>query len=156
MSSNRTLPIDKWKQVIKFLYGRHYDIVILGTENDLMISDIPLLDLRGKTSIVECKEIISRSSLFISTDSALFHVASATDTPIVGIFSIVDPETRITRRKNLSVVTSNLDVCKFQLSKEKKIVNFHECQWSGDSKFECIKTIDVNSIKQRISYLLKK
>jgi len=154
---SRTLNIGRWNEVIKHILSLGHQILILGTDNDMgsMIDDDQIKDLRGQTTIMECHQLIKHSDCFISTDSSLFHVASATDTPIIEIFSCVSPHTRISRTINVKAVVPPENVCRYKLSEEKEVVTYHECQFDDERQFECIKSITAESIIKPINYLLE-
>ena len=59
-------------------------------EEILERAGIPLVNLIGKTNYMEAAEIISRSSLLVSNDTGLVHMAAAVGTPVVGIYSSRD------------------------------------------------------------------
>ncbi|UCF50233.1 MAG: glycosyltransferase family 9 protein, partial [Thermoplasmatales archaeon] len=139
-----------WDQVAQYLIDEGFQIIILGGKNDMApdIENENIIDMRGKTTIQHCQEIISNTRLFISTDSGLFHIASTTETPIVGIFTCAAPTTRTTRLNNVSFVCPKNDVCRFQLTKGKDIVTFHKCK--SVNKYECIKSIMPKDIIESI------
>jgi heptosyltransferase-2 len=52
-----------------------------------------LIDLAGKTSLLEAIYLISQCRLFISNDSGLMHVAGALNVPTIAIFGSTNPVT---------------------------------------------------------------
>ncbi len=74
-----------------------YEIIIIGAEEEKNINlnldenllNKTILDLRGKTSLLELAEIISRGDVLISNDSSPIHIASAF--PTTRIFGIFGP-----------------------------------------------------------------
>lgn len=72
-------------------------IVITGTRNESFLARkfvraIPeTINLVGKTSASDIYNLMSRLSLFIAHDCGVFHIASASDVPIVGLYGPTDP-----------------------------------------------------------------
>jgi heptosyltransferase-2 len=56
-------------------------------------SRYPLIDVSGKTDLLEAVVLISRCDVFISNDSGLMHVAGALGIPTVAIFGSTNPAT---------------------------------------------------------------
>lgn len=50
------------------------------------LCDAPALDLSGKTSLVELRELVAGAALVLSNDTGVVHVASACRRPVVGIY----------------------------------------------------------------------
>ncbi len=80
-------PVEYWKELIEKLPFKNF--IILGGSEDLFCQDLVDVDNRrvinmaGKLSLVESFYIVSKSSLFISGDTGLLHVAD-----ILGISGI--------------------------------------------------------------------
>ncbi len=66
------------------------EIILIGGKEDKEIeikNEKMTLDLRGKTSLLEMSEILSRSTIILSNDSSPIHIGSAFEKPfILGIF----------------------------------------------------------------------
>lgn len=150
---SRTLDLKKWSLIAKYILDKGLRVVIVGNKNDQFPYKLPLLDLRGKTSILDCQQIIAEADCFICTDSSLFHVASSTKTPIIGIFSCVNPLTRISRPENTYSVFPSASVCRFKLSKEKNVVTNHKC--TNKRKHACIKSINISDVFVFIDNILE-
>lgn len=52
---------------------------------------VPVANFCGKTSLTQLGELLRRTSLFISLDTAPMHIASAANTPMVAIFGSTAP-----------------------------------------------------------------
>ena len=90
---NRTLPRVFWKRVLQLLCDEGFWPVLVGTEQDRVFgfecTTFNSPDLMAQASVIRaCKG-------FIGSDSSLMHVASAMGGPMVGIFTSVDPATRL-------------------------------------------------------------
>ena len=80
-----------------------YGVWILGSQNDSAIthdiiaamdasSATRVVNLTGKTSLVDAVDLIHAADLVVSNDSGLMHVACAVDTPVVCIYGSTTPE----------------------------------------------------------------
>jgi len=77
-----------------------FTVWILGSKGDSAISrdiidamDAParVVDLCGKTSLVDAVDLIHAADIVVSNDSGLMHVACAVDTPVVCIYGSTTP-----------------------------------------------------------------
>lgn len=82
--------------------GEMYDaqVIVMGGKGDAQTAQdvcgfarTKLIDLAGKTSLLEAIYLISRCSLFISNDSGLMHVAGALNVPTIAVFGSTNPVT---------------------------------------------------------------
>ncbi len=92
--ANRTLPRLTWGLVVQYLTKAGFWPILVGTERD----DVP--EAGGVTRFQTPDNhaqaaLIANCAAFVGSDSALLHVAGATDTPIVGVFTCALPETRL-------------------------------------------------------------
>ncbi|MDD5596211.1 MAG: lipopolysaccharide heptosyltransferase II, partial [Candidatus Omnitrophica bacterium] len=74
-----------------------YKVILVGDSQDCGIcqtikenSQYPLVDLSGQTSILELAALVKRSSLVVSNDSALLHIAGYLDIPTAVVFGPTD------------------------------------------------------------------
>ncbi|MEW6614224.1 MAG: lipopolysaccharide heptosyltransferase II [Thermodesulfobacteriota bacterium] len=75
-------------------------ILLFGSKEEKVISEMILgiansdvIDLAGKTSLLETMALIEKCSLFITNDSGLMHLAAALKIPLIAIFGSTDPVT---------------------------------------------------------------
>lgn len=72
-------------------------IVITGTSNESFLAkkfekQVPdTINLVGKTTVSDLSALMQRANLFIAHDCGVFHIASASDVPIVGLFGPTSP-----------------------------------------------------------------
>ena len=86
--------------------------VIVGSESDrgvikkvVDVAATRVIDISGKTSLSVLGQVLSRASLFVGIDSAPAHMAAATGTPTVILFSGVnDPSQWAPKGGNVKVV----------------------------------------------------
>lgn len=67
-------------------------LVVTGTSNEAFLAKkfvkaVPhAINLAGKTSIADIRKLLDQSALFISHDCGVFHVAAASQVPMLGLF----------------------------------------------------------------------
>jgi GT2 family glycosyltransferase/ADP-heptose:LPS heptosyltransferase len=153
---SRTLSIETWDKIISSFLDKNYFVVNLGTDKDdnsTHESNRNYFDLRGKLSIHQTLEWIKHSSLYIGMDSGLLHVAQCTDTPVVGIFTCVEPGTRITRKEKTIAIVPEEGKCAFCWHTFKGVTNI-ECNLKNtDNYLECC-TITAENIINNTKNLL--
>lgn len=100
---NRTLPRGTWISVINTLQTFRMRIILIGTPRDAL--DMSMLRepafVYQEPDIHHQAQIIHNTACFVGSDSGLLHVAGATDTPIVGVFTSVHPRYRLPYRPGL-------------------------------------------------------
>lgn len=96
---NKNLSPDKYLYIISKLESeikRDVVIVLLGGKDSISIgryiednSEASLINLTGKTSLLEAGAVIKRTKLYMGPDTGLKHMAAALDKPIVEISHII-------------------------------------------------------------------
>jgi len=72
-------------------------IVVTGTKNERFLAKkfkkmVPrTIDLTGQTTVSDLVALMKRADLFIAHDCGVFHIAVASDVPIVGLYGPTDP-----------------------------------------------------------------
>lgn len=90
--NNKHWDRENWKKLIKEIDKEKFNLVFLGTKNDIELieeikADAPCINLAGKTNLSELIEVLRRSDILISLDSGSTHLAWATGKPkIISIF----------------------------------------------------------------------
>lgn len=78
-------PVDYWKRVVELLPGRHF--AVLGGPDDTFCEDIRnvardrVINLAGKTSLIDSFCVVSHSPYVISGDTGFLHAADLFDKP---------------------------------------------------------------------------
>jgi heptosyltransferase II len=110
-------------ELVKLWPDQHF--ILLGDDNDIETSKnvgrrLPhrVVNLTGKTSLVEAASIISAASVVIANDSGLMQLAGYVGTPVVGIFGGSSPQWRRPLGEAVRVVTSSDSPCMFCFKKE--------------------------------------
>lgn len=139
---NRTLPRETWRAVVDGLYARGYRPILVGTPYD-DIADCEVIRLHAADLLGQA-QLIASCEAFIGSDSGLLHVAGATDTPIVGVFTCARPETRLPWRHGelgwrCAAVVPDLD-CVGCLARRAPPVTTEHCE-RGDRA--CVSTGDL-------------
>ena len=91
--SNKHWITENWVDIIKAVSNRA-NIIITGSNRDRKLSDeiisksgAKIIDLTGKTTLKELREVISRADIVISPDSGTAHIAWAVNKPkIITLF----------------------------------------------------------------------
>lgn len=82
-------PIEKWLELFKCCKKHQLKFVILGVKskklNNIAFPD-NVIDMRGKTSLIEMGYLVKRANLLIAVCSLFVHVAYAMHTPVIGIY----------------------------------------------------------------------
>jgi ADP-heptose:LPS heptosyltransferase len=72
-------------------------IAITGTSNESFLAKkfeknvANTINLVGKTTVSDLRALMQRADLFIAHDCGVFHIASASDVPIVGLYGPTNP-----------------------------------------------------------------
>jgi ADP-heptose:LPS heptosyltransferase len=75
----------------------HLRIVITGTNNETFLAkkfekNVPnTINLVGKTTVSDLSALMKRADLFIAHDCGVFHIAAASNVPIVGLYGPTSP-----------------------------------------------------------------
>ncbi len=96
----KRFPEAKFINICRLLSAEGIKTILLGGINDFETGErifngcrSPLLrNLAGKLSVLESAELIRRSSLLITNDSAPLHIGNAVETPVYAIFGSTVPD----------------------------------------------------------------
>lgn len=84
----KNLPIDEWQWVFSQLAKNNFLIAVIGIGDDaiklkqiLSERDFPIMNLINKVSLDQLPEVVSRFSLFVSSDSGPIYIADAVGVP---------------------------------------------------------------------------
>lgn len=84
------------------LFGAASDVA----EADVVRASVPaanLVDLVGRTSVLEARAAVAACDAFVCNDTALLHIAGTTCTPIVAVFGPTDPRVLAPRSRYVTV-----------------------------------------------------
>lgn len=108
---------EKYSLLVAEIFNKYKaEIILLGSYAEKEICDYiegnnaGVINLAGKTSILEAAEIISESNLLISNDSGMMHVAAARQVPVIAIFgsTVTDFGFRPYKCKNIVIEADNV------------------------------------------------
>ncbi|MFH2012914.1 MAG: lipopolysaccharide heptosyltransferase II [Pseudomonadota bacterium] len=123
-------------------------ILIFGSKEEKVISEIiqgiaksEIIDLAGRTSLLETVALIEKCNLFITNDSGLMHLAAALKIPLISIFGSTDP-----------VTTSPLGSSSIIVRKEVPCSPCLKKECPTDHK--CMELIEVDEVYQHVSKVL--
>ncbi len=92
-------PTEYYAQIARYLAQQGHQLILLGSPKDnetaLEIeqkSGIPLINLCGKTTLLDAVDLLSCTTLAISNDSGLMHIAAAVGVPQIAIYRSSTPE----------------------------------------------------------------
>lgn len=89
--------VDGYSQCAQYAHNLGFEVVLIGDNSTICqklctnISqqlNFKVINLSGKTSLIELLAIIKQGSLMLSPDSGPMHIASALNTPVIGLFAI--------------------------------------------------------------------
>lgn len=98
--SAKRWPEKYYAQLGKVMLDRGFQVIILGSEKDkpvatdivsLTSSTAKLKDLTGTTSLKEVIALLQATTVVVSNDSGLMHIAAAVNTPLVALYGSSDP-----------------------------------------------------------------
>ena len=108
-------PTDKWLDLATEL-SQHYKVIIVGLDISISEEFKPLesdkiINLIGKTNLVEVMEIIALSEGVISNDSGLMHVSASLDKKIIAIYGSSSPTYTppLISKEKRDIIYKNLD-----------------------------------------------
>lgn len=93
---SRDYPKEQMAEVLKRLHGRNWDVVLLGTPEQIVgqSEDRMTNCANDKLTFRQSAAVLATADVFLGPDSSLIHVAGALGTPAVGLFSVVPWELR--------------------------------------------------------------
>ena len=141
-------PIEYFAQLADRLIERYQvKVVFLGDRCDATIAERIMqkmkqkegINLAGETSLLESAELIRHSLLTISNDSAIMHLASYFDKPVVALFGPTDPQ--------------KYGPWSVQSRFVKKVSDCPACKNSKISEHTCMQEITVEDVWETIKTL---
>ncbi|MCF7873292.1 MAG: glycosyltransferase [Candidatus Omnitrophica bacterium] len=145
-------PLENINSFIK-LFGKkypNYKIVLLGDKASLSQADIiksfdknkKVINLCGKTKIVELIELLKRLKLFITPDTATLHLAQCLEVETIGLFGPTNPKLHSVESSTLKIIDKGLP-----------------CQYCYKDKCKtnrCMKAISAKEVTLLVGSILEK
>lgn len=156
-TNSRKTPPGAWNYVIDHVIERGLTPVFLG--KSVMDTGNPQnihtawqkeldyskgVDLRDKTSLMQCAAVMSRAACVVGHDNGLLHLAGCTEVPIVFGYNLASPEHREPKRavgRTINVVLTHEELaCNFCQSKTNFVIgyNFRECFYKDNKCMEML------------------
>jgi heptosyltransferase-2 len=142
-------PTDKWLDLATEL-SQHYKVIIVGLDISISEEFKPLesdkiINLIGKTNLVEVMKIIALSEGVISNDSGLMHVSASLDKKIIALYGSSSPTYTppLISKEKREIIYKNLDCSPC----------FKRVCPLGHTK--CLNDIKVDEIKESVTRLLQ-
>ena len=151
-------PLEYFEKLISIINLNHpaFEYLLIGGNEDVInalklkenLQNCKIHQTAGKFSFIESAELISRSKLLITNDSAPLHLGSAMKTPTVAIFGATVPEFGFGPFGNENVIIEN------------KKLSCRPCAVHGGEKcpietFECMFSLKPELVYSKIEKLLK-
>ncbi len=111
-------PIEYWAELAQRLREAGYQVWILGSQKDHVNAQQILklageaegvVNLCGRTELVDAVDLLSLCDAAVSNDSGLMHVAAAVNIPVVGIYGSSTPDYTPPLSQQAAVVYQNLE-----------------------------------------------
>jgi heptosyltransferase-1 len=151
---NRAWPVDNWAQLGKLLLqGRVAKLALVGGEDDKdtchavaeQIGD-HCLNMAGKMSLVQTAALLTRAKLVISADTGPAHIAAAVGKPVICLMGPTDAQRTGPYR---------MDQLGISVAEKCKCAGAKRCLLNdGKAAGECMKTIGVDDVMERVRQLL--
>jgi len=111
-------PEGRFAELIKRLVNQYrVQIVLVGSgsvipisQNIVRLSDVPVVDMTGKTTVGQLAGLLSECSMLISNDSGPVHVAAGLNIPVISIFTRNQPGINPERWRPLNVLSRVISV----------------------------------------------
>lgn len=144
---NRTWMRERWCEVAKHFSLNGYKFIVIGRGEDFK-ADLytNVLNVHNLLSVFEIKELIKRAKCFVGMDSGMLHIAQSTNTPIVGLFTVANPEYRIVRKENTHAIIPQVE-CAFCLHEQPPPVTFVGC---ARHDLACLKSITTRQVIEAV------
>jgi len=156
----KTWPRENWGDLVARFVNSGHDVAVVGAGVDFRVHDSgKIFNLAGQEgqiplNIHQIHAVISKAKLFVGMDSGIMHVALATTTPVVGMFTVADPKQVIQyKRPGKSKFLSPVCECRYCLHRETPPVTNVEC--SNPQYLLCMKQLEPKVVFDECKKLLQ-
>jgi heptosyltransferase-2 len=148
----RRWPIENYTALAKELIKRKYKIIIVGSETDEWVSkyfiDLDVINLIGKTNIIELIQLLNYTNLLITHDTGILHLAKLTPVKTIALLGPLNPHELIGDKENIEPIWGGINLPCSPCYDGK---NFANC----DNNI-CMKNISVNDVLNKITSIIEK
>jgi heptosyltransferase-2 len=152
-------PIDNFIKLSKSLIEElNAFIILLGSKKDYerlkyfeqsVDEKNYIINLSGKTNLLQTTAIIKNCNLFIGNDSGLLHIANALNIPSIGIFGPTSPEQVLSRMSHVIIVRNQSPCSPCYLHQP-----YFKIKCANNNI--CLKNITVEDVFKSIGKLIRK
>jgi predicted lipopolysaccharide heptosyltransferase III len=145
---------EKWAKLCNNLFKKYKNLKIIftGNENEIeLVENIinkidikKIINLTGKTSLIQLAALIKKCDLFIGPDTGPLHIARAVNIPLIGLFGPTDPAIWGYNNNNFISLYKKLD-CSF--------CNEGDC-YKNKVRYQCMKNITINDVLKELRRVL--
>lgn len=146
-------PYEYWEELASKLSNDGYQIILLGgeaekkdIEGDKRFNNSKIINLCGKTTVIESCAVLSHSLIVIGADTGMMHCAGAVGTPSLTLFGCTDYRNYLAYGKKSYYIASKR-VCSPCFGGEKLL----SC-----NDFLCMREISVEEVYTKVHSILKK
>ena len=93
---NRSAFPEFWAKLADLIVSEGYNVIMVGENTDTMLQGPRVVNLVGRTSQGMMRAVLEHARLFVGMDSGPLHLADGA-CPAIGIFTIAEPETRVSK-----------------------------------------------------------
>ena len=138
----RIWPKERWRGLINYLNSLDFGIILVGDNNDYYFDDSDnIINLVGKTNLLDVAAILSMCDIFIGGDSGLSHVAFSMGTPSVVLYNLVPPEYRMPYSSLCYPIIPINNSCKFCMKNNNDV---YKC--NNHFNNECMLNINLSDV----------
>lgn len=147
----RRWPLENYKQLAFALKSKNIDIVLVGGPSDKWVLEafatLDIIDLIGKTTLLDLFDILNKASVIISHDTGVLHLACTTDKPIIALFGPTPSNAIVPKsRQYLSILSQDNKIACAPCYDGK---NYADCQ-----RPDCMMSITVESVVEEVMKFL--
>lgn len=149
---NRDYPELLYRKIAHGLIKSKIPVVMVGTAHDELPHHYGLIDLRGRTTIHQLREVIRGASVYIGPDSGPMWVALSTETPTVLLFSSTLPKNTLPPGYPYETVVTSMG-CAGCMHRQKPPVHWLECP--ENERYNCVNGFDADEIVRKAMKYVK-
>jgi ADP-heptose:LPS heptosyltransferase len=140
---SKSLPELFYRKLAHAFLRLNIGVLVIGGKNDAYLDHPGVVDLRGKTTLLDLREIIRGAKVYIGPDSGPLWVAMSTDTPAIGLFTCTSPENILPPGNQVIAVKAKIG-CQGCMHREKPPVFWVECP--DNNRYECVNGFDPDEV----------
>lgn len=154
--ASRNISVDFWRKLADYILNKTtLSIVQIGDVTEPCFNhNSRLYDLRGKLSVAQTYELIKRAQFFIGGDSAPTHIAAATSTSILALYTSVRSDYRKPFRNDSKFIPIHANIDCYGCHENNPVPCTTFVCKRGDVK--CVEMFDAIDIGNKLLYNMNK